>query len=107
MIARHPEQEPSLFPVTTAGFIAFVAGGLFVLSLVVFIALWSTPDSFIGSSSLSGWETAAATVALIMGLAATLFSGVALVIYGDRAKVQYTILGLGLVVSALLLSLLI
>lgn len=106
MIARHPEQEPSLFPVTTAGFVAFIAGGLFILSLVVFIALWSTPDDFIGSSSMTGWETAAATVTVITGFVAALASAAALVIFGDRAKVHYTIVGFGLVVSALVLSLL-
>ena len=107
MYAKHPEQESSLFPVTTLGFSGFILGGLHVLALTIFFAIWSTQDELIGSTPLTTAETAVAVISVVVGLASAATSIAAILMSGERSKVQYSVLALGFVAPALLLSLLV
>jgi hypothetical protein len=107
VLAQHEAQESTLFPVTTAGFVAFMLGALHILSLVVFFAMWSTPDEWIGNTPLTSGETVAAVISIVIGLASALATGFAMVMSGERAKVQYSVLALGIIAPVLMTSLLV
>lgn len=107
MIAQHQAQESTVFPITSVGFAAFLLGAVHVLSLVIFFAMWSTPDEWIGSTALSAWETAAAGISIVIGLASAAVSASAIFVSGERAKVQYSVLALGVIAPIAMISLLI
>ena len=107
MFAHHEAQESTLFPTTSGGFIAFLLGALHVLSLIVFLAMWSTPDEWIGTTPLSTGQTAAAVISIVIGLSSAVASGYAVFLSGERAKVQYSVLALGVVAPVLMTSLLV
>ena len=107
MTAHQLEQEPTFFPVTTRGFVAFILGGLHILCLVIFMAIWSTADDLIGATPLTTWETVAALVAVAVGFASAIVSIIAIAASGERARVEFSILALGLAAPAFLISLLV
>lgn len=107
MFARQPEQDQTLFPVTTVGFVGFLLGGLSILAAAIFMAIWSSPDNWLGSGNLSGAETFFAVTAALLGIAAAGAATAAMAVYGERARIDYSIIVIGLLVATLLIMVLV